>query len=91
MAQADWGARREIVRALVKRIDIGAEEVRIVYRVAPVPFVEAPTGGVLQHCQKHLKEINRPSPQAHSPLVAPAFICSHCSGVYSTSRALLPL
>jgi site-specific DNA recombinase len=44
LAQADWGARREIVRALVKRIDIGEEEVRIVYRVAPVPFVEAPRG-----------------------------------------------
>jgi len=51
LEKADWGTRRQILRALVKRVEIGAEEVRIVYRVAPVPFVEAPTGGVLQHCQ----------------------------------------
>jgi site-specific DNA recombinase len=48
--QADWVMQREIIRALVKRVEIGAEVVRIVYRVAPVPFVERPYGGVLQHC-----------------------------------------
>jgi site-specific DNA recombinase len=51
LEQADWGKQREIIRALVKRVEIGPDEVRIVYRVAPVPFVEAPTGGVLQDCQ----------------------------------------
>jgi site-specific DNA recombinase len=50
--QADWATRREVIRALVKRVEVGAQEVRIVYRVAPVPFVERPTGGVLQHCPK---------------------------------------
>ena len=44
LEQAEWGKRREIIRALVKRVEIGQEEVRIVYRVAPVPFVEAPKG-----------------------------------------------
>jgi hypothetical protein len=43
---ADWSTRRQIIRALVKRVEIGAETVSIVYRVAPVPFVErAPTTG----------------------------------------------
>jgi site-specific DNA recombinase len=49
--RADWSTRRQVIRALVKRIEITAGEVRIVYRVAPVPFVERPhDGGVLQHC-----------------------------------------
>jgi site-specific DNA recombinase len=33
--QADWHTRREIVRALVKRIEVDAETIRIVYRVSP--------------------------------------------------------
>jgi site-specific DNA recombinase len=47
---ADWATQREVIRALVKRVEITDDEVRIVYRVAPVPFVERPAGGVLQHC-----------------------------------------
>jgi site-specific DNA recombinase len=48
--QADWTSRREIIRALVKRIEINDGQVRIVYRVAPVPFADRPCGGILQHC-----------------------------------------
>jgi site-specific DNA recombinase len=59
LERADWTTRRQVIRALVKRIEIHAEEVRIVYRVAPVPFVERPSGGVLQDCPSrwpHLPE-----------------------------------
>ena len=52
LTKAEWATRREIIRALVKRVEMGNEEVRIVYRVAPVPFVDPPPGGVWQHCQK---------------------------------------
>jgi site-specific DNA recombinase len=52
LEQADWAKRRAILRALVKRVEIGPDEVRIVYRVAPVPFVEAPEGGSLQDCRR---------------------------------------
>jgi site-specific DNA recombinase len=49
--RADWSTRRQVIRALVKRVEITANDVSIVYRVAPVPFVESPhEGGVLQHC-----------------------------------------
>jgi site-specific DNA recombinase len=49
--RADWSTRRQVICALVKRVEIGAHDVRIVYRVAPVPFVERPReGGVLQDC-----------------------------------------
>jgi site-specific DNA recombinase len=47
---ADWATRRDVIRALVRRIEINDQEVRIVYRVAPVPFVECPDRGVLQDC-----------------------------------------
>jgi site-specific DNA recombinase len=49
--EGDWTTRREITRALVKRIEIGPETVRVVYKVAPAPFVAAPdSGGRLQDC-----------------------------------------
>jgi site-specific DNA recombinase len=52
LAQADWATRREIIRALVRRVEIAEEEVRIVYRITAVPFVEGPEGGILQDCWK---------------------------------------
>ena len=51
LQEGDWTTRREIIRALVKRIEIGTENVRVVYKVAPAPFVAAPdSGGRLQDC-----------------------------------------
>ena len=50
LEEADWSTRREILRALVKRVEIDQEEVRVVYRVSPPPFVESPDGGILQDC-----------------------------------------
>jgi len=47
----EWTTRREIIRALVKRVEIGEEEVRVIYKVSPAPFVESPASGAcLQHC-----------------------------------------
>jgi site-specific DNA recombinase len=48
LQQADWQTRREVIRALVKRVEIDADEVRVVYKVPPHPFVEGPNGGRLQ-------------------------------------------
>ncbi|MBN1442158.1 MAG: recombinase family protein [Planctomycetes bacterium] len=45
---ATWQTRRQIIRSLVKRIEVDDEGLRIVYRVDPRPFVEAPSGGRLQ-------------------------------------------
>ena len=33
--EADWSTRREIIRALVKRVDIDQEQVRVIFRVNP--------------------------------------------------------
>ena len=50
MDTADWSTRRDIIRALVKRIEVGAEEVRVIYRVDLSPFADGPEGGRLPDC-----------------------------------------
>jgi site-specific DNA recombinase len=35
---ASWETRRQIVRALVKKVEVDEEEVKIVYRIPPPPF-----------------------------------------------------
>jgi site-specific DNA recombinase len=50
LKEPDWETRREIVRALVKKVEIDEQEVRIVYRVGPSPFEGCPQHGGLQHC-----------------------------------------
>ena len=50
LQDSDWLTRREIIRALVKKVEIDEQEVRIVYRVSPSPFEGGPQQGHLQHC-----------------------------------------
>ena len=35
--EADWSTRRQIIRALIKHIDIDQEQVRVIFRVNPHP------------------------------------------------------
>jgi site-specific DNA recombinase len=48
LEEASWTTKREILRALVKRIEVDTEEVRVVYKVDPRPFVDGPERGRLQ-------------------------------------------
>ena len=50
LEQADWSTKRQVIRTLVKRIEICSEEVKVVYRIDSLPFAQAPNGAVLQHC-----------------------------------------
>jgi site-specific DNA recombinase len=50
LEEPDWETRREVVRALVKKVEIDEQEVRIVYRVSPSPFEGGPQQGHSQHC-----------------------------------------
>jgi site-specific DNA recombinase len=50
LQQADWSTKRQVIRTLVKQIEIGSEGVKVVYRIDSLPFVQAPERGVLQHC-----------------------------------------
>jgi site-specific DNA recombinase len=45
-----WDTRRAVVRALVKKVEIDEQEIRIVYRVSPTPFEEGPQQRGSQHC-----------------------------------------
>src|SRR5438445_9425302 len=47
---ADWTTQRQLISTLLKRVEIGADEVRVVYRVDCSPFESAPFGG---HCQDY--------------------------------------
>jgi site-specific DNA recombinase len=47
---ADWLTRRELIRALVKRVDIEPEHVKIVFRVPSGPFGPSPGTGDLPDC-----------------------------------------
>ena len=52
--EADWSTRREIIRALVKRVEIDQEQVRVVFRINPPPLApQLPSekdSQSLQHC-----------------------------------------
>ena len=50
LQEPDWETRREIVRALVKKVEIDEKEVRIVYRISPSPFEGSPQRRSSQHC-----------------------------------------
>lgn len=53
LEDADLTTQRKLLRLLVKRIDVDEEEVRIVYKVQPHPFVLSPDRGTfLQDCLK---------------------------------------
>ena len=58
LEEADWPTRRELIRALVKRVEVGKEDVNIVFRVSPDPFAESPDRGILQHCRR--RDLARP-------------------------------
>jgi site-specific DNA recombinase len=50
LADADWLMKRDLIRTLVKRVEIGKGEVNVIFRVAPDPFDLSPQGGSLLHC-----------------------------------------
>ena len=39
LREPGWGTRREVIRALVKQVEIDEQEVRIVYRVIRFPVI----------------------------------------------------
>jgi site-specific DNA recombinase len=59
----DWMTRREVIRALVKRVEIDQENVRVVYKVSPSPFADSPERGIMQHCwRRERRALRRTSP-----------------------------
>jgi site-specific DNA recombinase len=52
LATADWRTRREIIRALVRRVEIDKQQVTVVFRVPPTSSLAGPDGGVLPDCRR---------------------------------------
>ena len=52
LATADWRTRRELIRALVRRVEIDQQHVSIVFRVPPTSTHSGPDGGVLPDCRR---------------------------------------
>jgi len=51
--QADFTTRRSLLRLLIHRIEVDRDEVRIIYKVQPDPFVPSlARRGILQHCSR---------------------------------------
>ncbi len=50
LATADWELRREIIRTLVRRVEIDHQHVTVVFRVGPGPIIPSPNGTVLPDC-----------------------------------------
>jgi len=48
--EADWKTRRDILRALIKQVEVGTEAIRVVYKVTPHPFDSGPARGRSQDC-----------------------------------------
>ena len=44
LQQADFQTRREIIRALVKRVEVDEQQIRIVFRVSPTSLASSSDG-----------------------------------------------
>jgi site-specific DNA recombinase len=49
---SDWNSKRDIIRALVKRVEVEKGQVNVVFRVDQLPFESSPARGSLQHCRR---------------------------------------
>ena len=72
LQEPSWETRREVVRALVKKVEVDEQEVRIVYRVSPSPFEGRPQQGRLQRCWgRALAPVGQPLPALVREAVLP--------------------
>ena len=52
LAQLDWQGQRELIRTLVKRLEVDREQIKVVFRVEDSPFPSTPGGEIpiMQDC-----------------------------------------
>lgn len=51
LEEADWSRKRELIRALVKRVDVAHEQVHVVFRVDHIPVAATSEKKSLQDCR----------------------------------------
>jgi site-specific DNA recombinase len=52
LEEADWTHQRELIRTLVKRVEVAHHQVNVVFRVEPRPGDPSPEKKSLQHCRR---------------------------------------
>jgi site-specific DNA recombinase len=50
LEEAGWDVKRDIIRALVKQVEVAREQVNVVFRVDPRPFDSRPERGMVHFC-----------------------------------------
>ncbi len=78
--EADWLTKRNLIRGLVKRVEVERGQVNVVFRVDPHPFDSRPERGVLQHCWR----LSVTAPRC-------AFDCELGGGAVTEDRPYRPL
>jgi len=63
LAEADWSRKREMIRALVKRVEVVHDQVKVVFRIEPRPGDPSSEKKSLQDCRGS----KQPSPGQHLP------------------------
>lgn len=58
LEDADFSTKRQIIRTLVKRVEMDLKQVNIVYRVNLSPFESSPERGILQHCARRQRALS---------------------------------
>lgn len=48
---ADWQIKRDIFETLIKKVEIGSEDIKIIFRISPYPL-EHNSGSLLEDCTK---------------------------------------
>ena len=62
---ADWLTRREIIRALVKRVEVEQQQIRVVFRIGPLS-PQSPSGNET-HSLPHCRRRSEPTPREYLP------------------------
>jgi hypothetical protein len=52
LVEADWSRKRELIRALVKRVGVAHDQVYVVFRIDPCPGDSSPEKKSLQDCRR---------------------------------------
>ena len=74
--EASWQTKQELIRTLVKRIEIDNEQINVIYRVDLCPFEPGPIRGTRQYCRRSGRSTSVRAfpfvPSARQPL----YLCS---------------
>jgi site-specific DNA recombinase len=70
----DWSARRDVIRLMVRRIEIDESQIEIVFRIPPTPSQGTGGGRTLkskQHCTRERRTVLRLGQPQQTPLEGP--------------------